>query len=82
MLGDPTAGTSPELNYSTLLNAIEPITGQTTIEWPSNINQSLTAPLAFLAGAFSSTRPMVRPGRSFEQGRHNTPVLAETCSRV
>jgi hypothetical protein len=38
MLGDPTTGTSPELNYSALLNAIEPITGQTTIEWPSNIS--------------------------------------------
>jgi len=32
-------GDSPWAGYNSLLNAIEPITGQTAIRWPSNISQ-------------------------------------------
>ena len=32
-------GDSPQAGYSSLLNAIQPITGQSAIRWPSNISQ-------------------------------------------
>ena len=35
MLADP--ATSPELNYNALVDALEPITGQTAVAWPSDL---------------------------------------------